>query len=267
MRLFQIDAFTSRRFHGNPAAVVPLEVFPDDARLQAIAEENRLSETAFFTKRSDRDADFNLRWFTPAKEVDLCGHATLATAHALWEELGHEAEAIRFDTRSGVLTVTRKDGRYAMDFPAIEGERVEATTDLVRALGREPDEVYRATNLMCVYGNKREVHEIDPDFPALARMGDDGGPLGVIVTATGAGHDIVSRYFAPWAGVPEDPATGSAHCMLTPFWARRLGKRSISAHQVSKRGGELWCRYDEDRGRVELSGHAVTYLRGEIEIG
>jgi PhzF family phenazine biosynthesis protein len=262
MKLYQVDAFTRRRFHGNPAAVVPMEVFPEDTKLQAIAAENNLSETAYFTPVSGRPGSFNLRWFTPTVEVDLCGHATLASAHVLWSELGFAGDQIAFHSRSGELRVARDSDRYVLDLPEKLGERVEVSNDVIRALGREPAEVYVDSYTMCIFENKRDVHEVEPDMRAIAGLDAHG----VIVTAPGAGHDFVSRFFAPALGVPEDPVTGSAHCALVPYWSRRLGKKELTAHQVSHRGGELWCRWDDAAHRVHLGGHAVTYLRGEISI-
>ncbi len=262
LKLFQIDAFTSSVFRGNPAAVVPLDAWLPHETLQAIALENNLSETAFFTPSEDAGSEFHLRWFTPGLEVALCGHATLATAHTLWNHLGHGTDTIRFSTRhSGVLRVTRDGDLIVLDFPAYKLEPIAVTTALVRALGRQPTEVFRAgPKLLAVFENKRDIHEADPDFAAIAAL----DCLGVIVTAPGAKHDFVSRFFAPGAGINEDPATGSAHCALAPYWAKRLGRNELSAHQVSKRGGVLRC---VDKGdRVEIAGHAATYLEGQITI-
>ncbi len=263
MKIYQVDAFSARLFHGNPAAVVPCEAFPTDEVMQQIAAENNLAETAFFSPVSGGVAGrYRLRWFTPELEMDLCGHATLASAHVLWTELGETSGTIVFDSRSGPLPVARKGDLISLDFPARPGVPAVVTDALVRALGRPPSAVYRSRDLMCVYENKRDVHELTPDMAALARI----DALGVIVTAPGAGHDFVSRFFAPGAGVPEDPVTGSAHCTLVPYWAGRLGKVDLAAHQVSRRGGELFCRYDEAGGRVHIAGKATTYLRGEIRV-
>lgn len=262
MKIFQVDAFTSRLFAGNPAAVVPLEVWAPDEKLQAIAAENNLSETAFFVRRRNGESDFHLRWFTPETEVELCGHATLASAHVLFEHLGYEDELITFSTEhSGNLVASRQNGTIALDFPSRPHEPAEVTSALVRALGRQPAEVYKSgANLMCVFENKRDVHEIDPQAHEIAAL----DAFGVITTAPGASHDFVSRYFAPRAGVVEDPVTGSAHCSLAPYWAGRLGKKKLTAHQVSRRGGEMVCEVDGDR--VMLIGRAVTYLEGTIRI-
>jgi len=271
MKLYQIDAFTTRRFHGNPAAVVPLEVWPaEDGLLQRIAEENNLSETAFFSPRArsdhdDSEVDFALRWFTPAAEVELCGHATVATAHVLWTELGFERDVIRFDSRfSGVLEVRRTDAGIELDFPELPLERGDVDSEVVRALGREPVEVHTGMDLVCVFDTKRQVHDLDVDFHALSTI---DGVRAVAVTAPGAGHDYVCRLFAPKLRIAEDPFTGSLQCMLAPYWAKRLGKDTVSVHQVSARGGEAVCRVNDPTGRVKIAGHAVTYLRGEIEIG
>lgn len=262
MKIFQIDAFTSRLFSGNPAAVVPMEVWAPDEKLQSIASENGLSETAFFVKRDGGESDYHLRWFTPSVEVTLCGHATLASAHVLFEHLGFRDEIITFSTqKSGNLTATRRDGSIVLDFPARPHEPAGVTTQLVRALGRQPVEVYRSLyNLLCVFDSKRDVHEIEPDLREMLAL----DAFGVIATAPGASHDFVSRYFAPRAGVPEDPVTGSAHCTLAPYWAKRLGKNRLAARQVSKRGGEMVCEVDGDR--VRMIGNAVTYLEGTIRI-
>jgi PhzF family phenazine biosynthesis protein len=265
MKLFQIDAFTDRVFAGNPAAVVPLEAWPDDGVLLAIAGENNLSETAFFVPGGEGGADYHLRWFTPTLEVPLCGHATLAAAHVLFEHLGFAGETIRFSTRhAGELRTTRQSGSVVLDFPARSHEAMEVATPLVRALGRQPVEVYRSgDNLMCVYDSKRDVLEIEPDAGGIAAI----DALGVIATAPGTRHDFVSRYFAPGAGVVEDPVTGSAHCSLAPYWAHRLGKKRLTAHQVSKRGGEMICELDETGERVRLIGRSVTYLIGDVYAG
>ena len=261
MRMYQIDAFTNRLFAGNPAAVVPLGDWPDDDTLLAIAAENNLSETAFFVEGGAGGADYHLRWFTPEVEVELCGHATLASAHVLFEHLGFTGDTIRFSTvHSGELAASRIDGSIALDFPARGHDPIDVETPLVRALGRQPAEVYRSTyNLLCVFENKREVLEIEPDPAGIAAL----DAFGVIATAPGTRHDFVSRYFAPKAGVIEDPVTGSAHCSLAPYWSKRLGKSRLTAHQVSKRGGEMICELG-DNDRVRLIGKAMTYLVGEI---
>lgn len=261
-KIFHVDAFTTTLFRGNPAAVVPIEgPWPDDAVLQGIAAENNLSETAFFA-RSQNGADFDVRWFTPTMEVDLCGHATLATAHVLFRHMDFGGDFVRFATReSGVVKVSRDGERLALDLPAYGREPVDVTNTHIRALGREPIEAYRSkNNLMCVFESKKSVHDVDPDFDLLASVED----AGVIVTAPGAGHDFVCRFFAPNYGVNEDPATGSAQCSLVPYWAEKFGRKELTSHQVSKRGGRMWCRLEGDR--VHVSGHAITYMEGTINL-
>lgn len=258
--LYWIDAFTDRPFAGNPAAVVPLDTFPADARLQQIAFENGLSETAFFVRTGP--ARFHLRWFTPAVEVDLCGHATLASAFVLFQHLGQTGDTLTFDSRSGPLTVTRRpDGKLELDFPALPAAPTEPHGPLAAALGLPPANVLRnPRSWLCVYPSSNDVINLRPDHFALARI----RPGRIIVTAPGepAGCDFVSRYFAPDAGIPEDPVTGSAHCVLMPYWSARLGRPALHARQVSARGGELWCTMAGDR--VRIAGRAVLYLRGEI---
>jgi PhzF family phenazine biosynthesis protein len=259
--LFQVDAFTNRPFHGNAAGVVVLDHWLDSEVMQRIAEENNLAETAFIAPVTrDGVARFGIRWFSPTMEIDLCGHATVASAHVLWEHLRLTGSKIVFESRSGPLPVTREGEWIELDFPARPGEPVQETRRLARALGREPAEVFKARDYLAVFDNKRDVHEVAPDFAAVR----DLDCLGVIVTAPGAGHDFVSRFFVPRAGNDEDPATGSSHCTLVPYWARRLGKRRLTSHQVSRRGGEFRC---EDRGdRVGIAGRAVTYMEGTIAV-
>jgi predicted PhzF superfamily epimerase YddE/YHI9 len=257
LRLWQVDAFTNRRLTGNPAAVVPLERWlPDDVML-AIAAENNLSETAFFVREP---AGWHIRWFTPTMEVELCGHATLASAHVLLHHLEPGREGVTFASRSGPLAVTRAGTRLALDLPAYPSRRVDTPLLLVEALGATPVETWLGVKMMALFEREEQVVALAPDFGKVARI----EAFGVIATAPGARSDIASRYFVPQAGVDEDPVTGAAHCQLTPYWARRLGKARLHARQVSKRGGELWC---EDRGaRVTLEGEAVDYLVGTIEV-
>lgn len=255
--VYQIDAFASRLFQGNPAAVCPLENWLPDEMLQAIAAENNLSETAFFVPEN---AGYRLRWFTPSVEVDLCGHATLASAYLILTRLAPHADRVEFETRSGKLSVERDGDRLRMDFPSRPPERCEPHPFLVQALGRAPKEVLCSRDYVAVYGSEEEVTSLRPDMELLTRV----DRFAVIVTAPGAEVDFVSRFFAPSKGVPEDPVTGSAHSTLIPFWAKRLGKTTLRARQVSKRGGELWC---QDRGeRVSISGHAVLFLEGSIHL-
>lgn len=264
--MFQIDAFTDRLFAGNPAAVCPLTEWLPDPVLQAIALENNLSETAFLVRRGE---DYELRWFTPAVEVDLCGHATLASAHLILDILEPGRTRVAFQTRkAGILTVERQDGWLAMDFPARPPHPVPAPAELARALGATPRETLMARDLLVVFDTARQVAELTPDFAAIARLDS----WAVIVTAPGDrgtgesadGVDFVSRFFAPAKGVPEDPVTGSAHCTLVPFWAGRLGRNDLIARQVSARGGLLRCRLSGDR--VTLCGQAVLYLEGRITL-
>lgn len=256
--LYQIDAFTSRVFRGNPAAVVPLESWPEDALLQAIAAENNLSETAFFAPEGD---GYRLRWFTPAVEVDLCGHATLATGWLILNRLQPGRDAVTFHTRSGALGVRRTGALLAMDFPARPPEPVAPCAGLVEAIGGRPRTVLAARDYLLVYGSAAEVRELNPDMAALMNI----DRFAVIVTAPGDdGYDCVSRFFAPAKGVPEDPVTGSAHCTLVPYWARRLGKPTVRAFQASARGGELT---GIDQGaRVSLAGDCAFYLEGTIRL-
>lgn len=260
LAIFQIDAFASAVFKGNPAAVVPLESWLPDAMLQAIAAENNLAETAFFVRE---DGGWALRWFTPVVEVDLCGHATLATAHLIFNRLAPGLTKARFSSRSGVLEVNKQGELLALDFPSRPAARVDDDGSLGKALGRKPAEVWKSGEIpVGVFETASEVMALKPDMAALSAL----DAFAVIVTAPGneVGVDFVSRFFAPTKGIPEDPVTGSAHCTLIPFWAKRLGKTKLLARQVSARGGELTC---EDRGeRVSIAGRAVLYLEGSIYI-
>jgi len=253
--IFQVDAFTGRVFGGNPAAVCPLERWLDDATLQRIAAENNLSETAFFVPG---ERPLRIRWFTPACEVDLCGHATLASAHVIFERLEPGRDQVTFESRSGPLGVRRDGGQLIMDLPAWPPRPVADAAPLARALGRPPLEAWRSRDLLALFESEEQVRSLAPDMVALAAL----DALGVIVTAPGSGCDFVSRFFAPAAGVPEDPVTGSAHCTLIPFWAVRLGRTRLVARQVSARGGELQCELRDDR--VNVGGEAALYLEGMI---
>ncbi|MBK7404514.1 MAG: PhzF family phenazine biosynthesis protein [Phycisphaerales bacterium] len=260
MRIFHVDAFTNRLFSGNPACVVPLQEWISEHAMQAIAAENNVSETAFFAPEIDTEGEFRIRWFTPTCEVDLCGHATLATAHVLIHHLKHHADQIRFESASGVLRVNREGDRLVLDFPSRPGEPAEITDELVRALGIRPSEAYRARDVMCVYQSKKDILALQPDMDRLARV----APFGLIATAPAVGHDFVCRFFAPAKGVDEDPVTGSAHCTLIPYWANRLKKHTLVSHQISKRAGELFCRLDGDR--VHIGGACVTYSEGSLAV-
>lgn len=259
LHLYQVDAFTRSLFAGNPAAVCPLETWPDDELLQAIAQENNLSETAFFAPEG---AGFRLRWFTPVKEVSLCGHATLASAFVLFNEIDRGCDEVRFETASGPLFVRRDGERIAMDFPARKLEACDPPPELVQGIRTEPREVWAVSpgrSLVLVYGREADVRGVWPDFGALAALGRS-----VAITAPGDHSDCASRYFAPHAGIPEDPVTGSIHCALVPYWAARLGKREIYARQLSRRGGELYC---EDAGpRVKIAGFAVKYMEAVVQL-
>lgn len=257
LRQYQVDAFASRIFEGNPAAVCPLDAWLDDALLQAIAEENNLSETAFFVPAG---RGFQLRWFTPVREVDLCGHATLASAHVLFEELGYGQPVVAFATRSGELRVERSATGLRMDFPACRPVVVTPPETLTQALGRTPVEVLASDDYLAVFDSEAEVRALTPDLSLLGQL----GLRGVIVTAPGLEADFVSRFFAPKYGVPEDPVTGSAHCALTPYWAGRLSRSVLTARQVSRRGGRLVCELAKDR--VLLSGQAITFMTADIEL-
>jgi len=260
MRLpyYHVDAFTGKLFSGNPAGVCPLEQWLPDRILQSIAAENNLSETAFFKREPDF---FELRWFTPTLEVDLCGHATLAPAHVLFAELGHSDSSVRFQTRSGLLTATRRNAMIELDFPARPPQACATPEKLSRALGRMPREVLKSRDYLAVFESQAAVAALTPDMDLLGQL----DCLGIIVTAPGEDSDFVSRFFAPRAGIPEDPVTGSSHCTLIPFWAERLGKRELFARQISRRGGEIFCRHLGDR--VGIGGRAIVYSRGEIETG
>jgi PhzF family phenazine biosynthesis protein len=257
--IFQVDAFTTRRFAGNPAAVMPMDGFLADPALQSIAAENNLAETAFLVPKGD---DYRLRWFTPTLEVPLCGHATLASAAVVMERLEPRRSAVVFHSASGPLRVHRANAGYVMDFPVLPSESVRAPPALGQALGAVPIEVHAdGFNYLVLVESVEVLRALAPDMTAVARADRSG----VIVTAPGdGGYDFVSRYFAPAKGVPEDPVTGSAHCMLAPYWARRLGKTELRAFQASRRGGEIICRLLD--GRVELEGCCVFYMEGEAEI-
>lgn len=257
--IYQVDAFASRRFAGNPAAVMLLERFPDDSNLQAIAAENNLAETAFLVPDGE---NFLLRWFTPTVEVPLCGHATLASAAVVMERLEPYRERVVFHTASGPLTVDRTATGYVMNFPARVSEPVALPRLLTEALEQVPVEVVADRfNYLALLETADQVRRLTPDVATIARLDRDG----LIVTAPGdGGYDFVSRYFAPAKGIPEDPVTGGAHCALAPYWAQRLKKTAFRAFQASQRGGEVGCRLIGDR--VELEGSCVFYLEGQAEI-
>ena len=257
LSIFQVDAFSSKVFGGNPAAVCPLLEWLPDATLQSIASENNLAETAYFVRNRDR---FHLRWFTPTVEMDLCGHATLASAFVLFEELGYAGNTVYFDTKSGELTVKREGQLLTMDFPSRPPKPIEIEPGLAPAMGGKPTEILAARDCFLVYGSEEEVLALQPDMNALLKLDH----ASFIATAKGKNCDFVSRFFAPELGVAEDPVTGSAHCTLIPYWAEKLGKTTLHAWQISPRRGELFCKLNGDR--VEIAGRAAMYMKGTIYI-
>lgn len=256
--IFQVDAFSSSAFSGNPAAVCPLKEWLPAEVMQQIAAENNLSETAFFINDGKQ---YQLRWFTPTVEVDLCGHATLASAHVLFEEMGYSEDKIEFNTKSGLLTVEKENGRLMMNFPASDMDPVQGPEVMFKGLGiQRVSEVYKSDDYMVVLNSEEEVAGLKPDFSLLNEV----AARGIIVTAPGNKVDFVSRFFAPQSGVDEDPVTGSAHTKTTPYWAKKLGKDELEAAQISRRGGLLTCRYKGNR--VEILGETITFMKGEISI-
>lgn len=255
--LYQVDAFTSRRFGGNPAAICPLPRWLPDSLLQSIAVENNLAETAYFVQEPE---GFRIRWFTPGLEIDLCGHATLASALVLMDCMGLGGDRVVFNSRSGPLAVTREGQRYTLDFPSRPAAPISDDDALAAALGATPLAVLKARDTMVVLETQAQVQSLAPDMKALSKV----DAFAVIATAPGDDCDFVSRFFAPKAGIDEDPVTGSAHSTLTPYWAARLGKKEMFARQISPRGGELWLT---DRGeRVSIGGQGVLYMTGFIEV-
>lgn len=261
---YWIDAFSQRPFHGNPAGVVPLSAWPEDALMQKIAFENGLAETAFFVRTGPNQA--HIRWFTPELEIDLCGHATLASAYVAFNHLGQTGDRIVFDSKSGPLTVTRRsDGQLELDFPA---RAPVALTDaqlpptlLAGLRGPRPEWIGKARDYFCVYSSEAVVRALKPDMTLLNQI----NVIGIIATAPGhSGVDFVSRFFMPNCVLPEDPVTGSSHCTLVPYWAGRLGKSPLRARQISARGGDLLCELAGER--VKIAGHAVLYLQGELTV-
>lgn len=261
LEIFQVDAFTNKPFGGNPAAVVPLFAWLPDETMLAIAAENNLAETAFFVQNGDR---YDIRWFTPKVEVNLCGHATLASAYVIFECLKLESETIKFHShRSGPLGVTKKNGKMVLDFPAYPVTEIEQSDELAAAIGAIPSKVYETQGNMVMLRleSESQIRELSPDFNALLGIDYDE----FIVTAPGDDCDFASRMFAPRIGINEDPVTGAIHCSLIPYWAEQVGKDEMFARQVSERGGELFCKLDGER--VRIGGHATLYLRGEIYVG
>ncbi|MEA2114933.1 MAG: PhzF family phenazine biosynthesis protein [Thermodesulfobacteriota bacterium] len=254
---YHIDAFTGTLFAGNPAGVCLLTSWPDDSLLQAIAGENRLSETAFLV---GSDSEYALRWFTPTTEVDLCGHATLAASFVLYRQPGADPGPLLFHSQSGDLRVSRDNEMLFLDFPSRKAEEISCPDLLVKALGAQPVATYATRDLMAVFESEEEIRELNPDFSLLARLDS----MGCIVTAPGKEVDFVSRFFAPKVGINEDPVTGSAHCTLIPYWSKRLNKKELLARQVSARGGELLC-LDEGK-RVKIGGRATLYMTGTLHV-
>ena len=256
--IYQVDAFTSKIFEGNPAAVCPLKQWISEDIMQNIAQENNLSETAFFVKKNN---NFEIRWFTPVAELDLAGHPTLATAHVILKELKINLDKVIFKTKiKDTLNVIHKDNRYLMDFPSRDPEIDNNIDEVAEALGSRPKELYRHRDAVAVFDTEEKIKNIYPNMEKLKNLDYSS----VIVTAKGKNVDFVSRNFAPKLGIPEDPVTGSAHCELIPYWSKILNKKELLAHQISERGGKLYCTHNGDR--VTIGGDAVTFLRGEIEI-
>ncbi|MGK7393032.1 MAG: PhzF family phenazine biosynthesis protein [Candidatus Cyclobacteriaceae bacterium M3_2C_046] len=257
INIYQVDAFASKVFAGNPAAVCPLDSWLDTDIMQKIAAENNLSETAFLVREKDQ---YQIRWFTPLMEVDLCGHATLASAHVIFQFLDHQRDEIIFSSQSGTLKVQKEAGWLWLDFPARPPEPTDDHPLLIEALGLVPSEVLKSRDYLVRYQDEAQILKIKPDFAKLSQL----DAVGIIITAPGENVDFVSRFFAPRAGINEDPVTGSAHCTLIPYWAKALKKQELSALQLSVRGGEISCRLRDQR--VLIGGEAVTYLQGVITI-
>ena len=253
--MYQVDAFTGEIFKGNPAAICILENWIDEKLMQNIAMENNLSETAFCIVKEDI---CELRWFTPEVEIDLCGHATLATAYVIFEILNYPSNKIKFATKSGILEVEKDKQNIIMEFPSRVGIRTQITDQLIKGLGKEPKEVYESRDLMVVYDNEEDIKNLNPNMEELKLI----DTFGIIVTSRGKEFDFVSRYFAPLCGVSEDPVTGSAHCTLVPYWSKIMGKKKLNAQQLSQRGGILKC--EDLRDKVKISGKAKLFFKGEI---
>ncbi len=256
--IYQVDAFTSELFKGNPAAVVPLHEWLPEAVMQNIALENNLSETAFFVWEDDH---YKIRWFTPTIEVPLCGHATVASSFVIYNFLKPGLKEIQFQSKSGKLTVTKTDNLIELNFPANKPEPVNPPQNLLDAVPIRPKEVLYNKSYLAIFDNEQTVRNMEPDIPALKDLHDDG----LIISAQGEKYDFVSRYFVPGAGIDEDPVTGFAHTVLTPYWSEKLGKRQMKAYQASQRGGEVFVENLEN-DRVKLAGKAVLYLKGEIDV-
>lgn len=258
MKYYVVDAFTEKQFNGNPAGICIVDNFPDIDTMQKIARENNLSETAFVVKK-EKAYEYDLKWFTPKAEIDLCGHATLATAYVISNYIDIGIEKMLFYTLSGILEVVRKDDLYEMNFPSREPQKIQLDEAVSEAIGITPKEIYLSRDLLIVLESEKDVKNLSPDFSKLIKLTHG---LGVIVTARGAQVDFVSRCFYPKLGVNEDPVTGSAHSNLIPFWSKKLNKRKMVAHQISSRGGTLYCEWLDDK--VKICGKAVLYMIGDI---
>jgi PhzF family phenazine biosynthesis protein len=263
LTVYQTDAFANKLFSGNPAAVIPLKHWLTDDLMQAIALENNLSETVFFVPSASVEADYDIRWFTPAVEVNLCGHATLASAYVLFNLLGFDKKLLRFSSKSGILSISKNEELITMDFPSWKPERLDVYHDsLIEILGGfEIVGVYKYRDILVELANENAVKNCVPDFTLMKKYFDK-----MIITAPGEKVDFVSRFFAPASGIDEDPVTGSAHSQLIPFWSEKLGKNKLHALQLSQRGGELWCEQKNEH-RVTMSGNCVFYMKGEITLG
>lgn len=261
LTIYQVDAFAEQLFKGNPAAVIPLDSWLEESLMQQLAMENNLAETAFFVSRPGSSAEFDIRWFTPEVEINLCGHATLASAYVLFNKLGYDKPQITFHCKSGPLYISRDKDIIILDFPSWRPERIaEYPDELMASLGNpEINGVYRYRDYLVELPNEEAVRKMQPDFTLMKKAGEK-----VIITAAGREVDFVSRFFAPSAGIDEDPVTGSAHSQLIPFWSYKLGKDKMKARQLSKRGGELWVEQKGDR--VTMGGMCVFYMKGELNI-
>ncbi|QFR49054.1 PhzF family phenazine biosynthesis protein [Sulfurimonas lithotrophica] len=255
--MYQIDAFASKVFEGNPAAVIPLKEWLDDALMQKIAQENNLSETVFFVKE---DEYYHIRWFTPNTEVDMCGHATLASAYVLFELLSFKDDVIAFNSKSGILKVKKEDKKYVMDFPAQTIDKCEIPKVIINAFDKTPIECYKSMDYLVVFENEQDILDAKVNLQLLKEL----DLRGVIITSKSSNYDFVCRFFAPSHGIDEDPVTGSAYTQLVPYWSDKLNKNTFASKQVSQRGGEVFCKLDADK--VEISGEAVKYLEGKISI-
>ena len=252
--IYQVDAFTSQLFGGNPAAVCPLQEWLPDHVMQKLAAENNLSETAFFVKEGH---EYHIRWFTPEFEIDLCGHATLASAYVIFHHTPHASDVIHFNCKSGLLVVHRIDDRIQLNFPSRMPEAAEAPEELLKGLSISPYKILKSRDYFLVYDDEKYVRQLVPDYNQLNKL----DVVGIIATAPGREADFVSRFFVPNSVIGEDPVTGSAHCSLIPYWAQELGKDTLHARQVSAREGELFCQHKGDR--VTMAGHAILYIKGE----